>query len=378
MTTPTDPVALTADLVRVPSITPEDQGCQDLLTERLKALGFTVHDLTYGKVRNFYARLGSAAPLICLAGHTDVVPTGPADLWTSDPFTPEIRDGHLYGRGTADMKSALAAMVCATERYLSEVPAPSGSIAFLITGDEEGDAIDGTRRMMGWLEQHGELPDFCLVGEPSSIKALGDTIKNGRRGSINGELTIHGAQGHVAYPERAANPIHLAAPALADLAAHEFDGGDGNFPPTRLQMTGVQTGVWASNVIPGALELRFNLRFSPQSTPESIDTEVREVLARHGLNFDLEWHLSGLPFLTPGGALTSALGEAVRAVTGRTPELSTVGGTSDARFIAPHGVAVAELGLINATIHKVDECASVADIHALTDIYQDILKRLLG
>jgi succinyl-diaminopimelate desuccinylase len=368
---------LARDLVRVPSVTPEDGGCQRILTERLAALGFTVHDLTSGRIRNFYARFGEARPVVCLAGHTDVVAPGPPEDWSCGPFEGAVRDGSLFGRGAADMKGALAAMVCAVEAVLKE-GTPAGSIAFLVTGDEEGDAAEGTARMVAWLEERGELPDFCIVGEPSSTERLGDTIKQGRRGSVTGQLTVHGVQGHVAFPERAENPIHTALTALDALAAHHFDEGDAHFQPTTLQMSNIHAGTGATNVIPGHLSVVFNLRFSPRSTPDSIDAQVREVLDAHGLRYDLKWHVSGHPFLTETGPLTGVLQEAVREVTGRTPDLSTTGGTSDARFIAPKGVPVAELGLVNTTIHKVDERVEVADLGALARIYAAALRRLLA
>ncbi len=370
-------IALTCELVRAPSVTPEDHGCQEILRDRLRRLGFTVHDLTFGSVRNFYARLGTAAPHVCFAGHTDVVPTGPKTDWASPPFEPTLRDGSLFGRGVADMKGALAAMVIATERYLGDHPAPSGSIGFLITGDEEGDAVDGTVRMIDWLKRHNELPDYCLVGEPSSSDTLGDTIKNGRRGSINGDLTIHGRQGHVAFPDQAENPMHRGFAALAEMAGLTLDQGTDAFPPTRLQFTNIRSGEGASNVIPGHLHCTFNLRFSPASSPQSIDRAVRTVLDRHALRYELNWKVSGMPFITEPGELTRAMQLAVQRHARITPELSTGGGTSDARFIAPAGVAVAELGLLNRTIHKVDECAKVADINQLTDIYQAFLENLL-
>lgn len=371
------PVRLAAELIRAPSVTPADHGCQAILIRRLTALGFEIHDLTFGAVRNFHARRGNGAPHVCFAGHTDVVPTGPEADWRVPPFAAEVVDGVLIGRGAADMKGALAAMVVAVERHLG-TPRPNGSISFLITGDEEGDALDGTVRMVPWLKARGELPDFCIVGEPSSAERVGDTIKNGRRGSVNGHLTIHGVQGHAAFPDLADNPIHRAAPALDALARLKFDDGDGHFSATRLQFTNVRAGEGASNVIPGHLGCQFNLRFSPASTPESIDRRVRAVLDGHGLRYDLAWQLSGMPFLTAPGPLTAAMADAVRAATGITPALSTGGGTSDARFIAPEGVAVAELGLVNRTIHKVDEGVPVADIDRLTDIYENLLTALLG
>lgn len=364
-------------LVRVPSVTPEDGGCQRILTERLAALGFAVHDLTSGRVRNFYARLGEARPVVCLAGHTDVVAPGPPDDWSCGPFEGQVRDGTLLGRGAADMKGALAAMVCAVEAHLKAGP-PAGSIAFLVTGDEEGDAAEGTARMVAWLAERDELPDFCVVGEPSSTERLGDTIKHGRRGSVTGHLSVHGVQGHVAFPERADNPIHRALAALDALAAHHFDAGDDHFQPTTLQMSNIHAGTGATNVIPGHLAVVFNVRFSPRSTPDAIDAQVRRILDGHGLRYDLKWQVSGHPFLTEAGPLTEVLRAAVREVTGRVPELSTTGGTSDARFIAPKGVPVAELGLVNTTIHKVDEQVPVADLEALARIYAAVLRRLLA
>jgi succinyl-diaminopimelate desuccinylase len=371
-------VELARELVRVPSVTPEDGGCQRILTERLTALGFTVHDLTRGRIRNFYARLGTQRPVVCLAGHTDVVAPGPPEDWSSPPFDAQVRDGSLFGRGAADMKGALAAMVCGVERYLAGAGKPAGSIAFLVTGDEEGDAAEGTARMVEWLEARDELPDFCIVGEPSSTEVLGDTIKHGRRGSVTGSLMVLGVQGHVAFPERAENPIHNALAALDALAAHHFDDGDGDFQPTTLQMSNIHAGTGATNVIPGRLSVTFNLRFSPRSTPDSIDAQVRKILDGHGLRYELTWQVAGHPFLTGPGPLTEVLQEAVHAVTGRTPRLSTTGGTSDARFIAPKGVPVAELGLVNTTIHKVDERTPVADLEALSRIYAAALGRLLA
>jgi succinyl-diaminopimelate desuccinylase len=331
-----------------------------------------------GGIANFYARIGAGSPLVCFAGHTDVVTAGPPEDWAHGPFSGQIEGDRLHGRGAADMKGAIAAMTCAAERYLAANPNPSGSIAFLITGDEEGDAAHGTRVMIERLAARGELPDYCIVGEPSSTEVLGDTIKNGRRGSVTGTLTIHGIQGHVAFPERADNPIHNAMAALDHLAGLHFDQGDEHFQPTTLQISNIHAGDGATNVIPGHLTVVFNLRFSPASTPESIDSRVREELDRHRLSYDLGWQLSGLPFITAPGPLTAAIQDAAQAVTGRRPVLSTTGGTSDARFIAPHGVAVAEFGLVNKTIHKVDESAPTADVEALADIYQKVLEKLFG
>ncbi|MDH4229739.1 MAG: succinyl-diaminopimelate desuccinylase [Nitrospirota bacterium] len=371
------PLDLARELIAAASVTPRDEGCQAILTGRLAHMGFRVRDMSAHGIANFFARRGNARPMICFAGHTDVVAPGPLSDWTHPPFSPTVTDGVLYGRGAADMKGAIAAALCAVEAFLAMYPNPPGSIAFLITGDEEGDAIHGTRHMVEQLAAEGEMPDFCIVGEPSSTETLGDTIKHGRRGSVSGSLTVYGVQGHVAFPERADNPIHRSMAALDDLARHGFDDGNADFQPTRLQMTDIRSGVGASNVIPGHLVAQFNLRFSPASTPESIDLAVRGILDHHRLKYELTWLLSGLPFVTGPGRLTEAMGEAVRAVTGKKPTLSTTGGTSDARFIAPHGVQVAELGLLNTTIHKVDECVAVADLERLTEIYVGVLERLL-
>jgi succinyl-diaminopimelate desuccinylase len=377
-TAPAPVLALARALVQVPSVTPEDGGCQRILADRLAGLGFSVHHRSVGRVRNFYARLGDARPIVCLAGHTDVVAPGPPEDWTHGPFAAEVRDGRLFGRGAADMKGALAAMVGAVEGYLAAHPRPPGSIAFLVTGDEEGDAADGTARMVEWLDENAELPDFCIVGEPSSTEVLGDTIKHGRRGSVTGRLTVHGVQGHVAFPERADNPIHRALAVLDALAGLHLDDGDGDFPPTTLQMSNIHAGTGATNVIPGHLEVVFNVRFSPRSTPDSIDGRVRATLDRGGFPYDLAWQVSALPFLTRPGRLTEVLQAAVHAATERRPTLSTTGGTSDARFVAARGVPVAELGLVNRSIHQVDESTPAGDIALLSRIYEDALGRLLG
>lgn len=369
-------LALTEALVRVPSVTPEDHGCQALLTQRLKAAGFCVEETGAGPA--FHARIGTRRPVVCLAGHTDVVPAGPLSAWTSDPFTPTVRDGLLVGRGVADMKGALAAMVCAAERYLARHPEPAGSIAFLITGDEEQDGAQGTAGLVDTLAARDELPDFCIVGEPSSTEVLGDTIKHGRRGSVTGRLTVHGVQGHVAFPERAENPIHRALAALDALAALRLDEGDADFPPTTLQMSNIHAGTGATNVIPGHLEVVFNVRYAPASTPEGIAETVGAVLDRGGFPYDLAWEVSARPFLTGAGPLTEALQASVEAVTGRVPALSTTGGTSDARFVAARGVPVAELGLVNRSIHKVDEATPAGDIGLLSRIYEEALTRLLA
>jgi succinyl-diaminopimelate desuccinylase len=365
-------------LIARPSVTPEDAGCQALLAKRLEKLGFTIENLRYGDVDNLWARRGSAAPLFAFAGHTDVVPPGPLDAWDSDPFTPTLKSGELYGRGAADMKSSIAAMVTACERFVPVHPEHAGSIAFLITSDEEGPSINGTVKVVEQLEARHEKIDWCLVGEPSSREHVGDTIKNGRRGSLNGILTIHGQQGHVAYPQLAENPIHRAAPALTELAAQEWDAGNEHFPPTTCQISNIRAGDGTENVIPGTLEVLFNLRFSTESTAESIQTRVEGILQQHALHYTLKWKLSGQPFLTPAGALVDAARSAIATVTGMETELSTSGGTSDGRFIAPTGAQVVELGPSNATIHKVNECVKVAELDDLSVIYEEILKRLLG
>jgi len=348
------------------------------MTERLAAAGFAIELLPFGNVKNFWARRGSASPLFCFAGHTDVVPTGPLEEWHSDPFVPQIRDGMLYGRGAADMKSGLAAMVTATEAFVTAHPEHRGSIAFLITSDEEGPSVDGTRRVAQLLRERGECIDWCVVGEPSSEVAIGDTIKVGRRGSLSGRLTVHGVQGHVAYPQLAENPVHAFAPALAELSAREWDRGTEHFQPTTFQVSNLNAGTGAPNVIPGELKARFNLRYSPVQTLEGLKATVEEVLQRHAVRYTLEWFVSGEPFYTPSGTLSSAVSEAVAEVTGAPPKLSTGGGTSDGRFIATLGAQVVELGVVNASIHKVDECVRVSDIDALHRMYVNVLHRLLA
>jgi len=368
---------LAIELIRRPSITPEDAGCQALLCERLVALGFGIEPLPFGEVTNCWARRGDARPLFCFAGHTDVVPTGPLEHWTSDPFDPVIRDGRLYGRGASDMKGSLAAMITATEGFLAAHPDPAGSIAFLMTSDEEGPARDGTVKVIEWLESRGEKIDYCLVGEPSSDRQLGDLIKNGRRGSITGQLTVHGKQGHVAYPQRAKNPLHACAPALAALIAEVWDPGNAFFPPTSFQIVNLNMGTGADNVIPGQLEAQFNLRFSTELDTDDIRRRVETILGRRGFDYDLDWHLSGNPFLTPQGALVDVARAAIAEITGTEPQLSTAGGTSDGRFIAPTGAQVLELGPVNATIHQIDECVGVQELVQLSHIYGRILEKLL-
>jgi succinyl-diaminopimelate desuccinylase len=369
---------LVRDLIARNSVTPDDAGCQSLLAGRLGAIGFTTEHLRFGEVDNLWARRGTGGPLFAFAGHTDVVPPGPLDAWRSDPFVPEVRDGYLYGRGAVDMKSSIAAMVTACERFVAAHRTHRGSIAFLITSDEEGPSIDGTVKVVEHLEARNEKIDWCLVGEPSSRERTGDIIKNGRRGSLNGKLCIHGKQGHVAYPGLADNPIHLAAPALAELAALDWDGGNDHFPPTSFQISNIHAGDGTVNVIPGTLDVLFNLRFSTESSVESIRTRTHAILDRHGLDYTLDWKLSGQPFLTPAGELVDAATAAIRKVTGIRTELSTSGGTSDGRFIAPTGAQVVELGPVNATIHQVNECIRVSEIDDLSVIYEEILKHLLS
>lgn len=376
--TMSDTLDLAIDLISRHSVTPEDAGCQPLMMDRLAAIGFDNQPLRFGDVDNFWSRRGTEGPLFCFAGHTDVVPTGPIETWTSDPFRPEIRDGLLYGRGAADMKGSLAAMITATERFIARHPDHKGSIAYLITSDEEGPAVDGTVKVVEALEARAEKIDWCLVGEPSSTERVGDVVKNGRRGSLGARLVVKGVQGHVAYPHLARNPVHQAAPALAELAATEWDQGNEFFPPTSFQISNIHAGTGATNVVPGTLEVVFNLRYSTETNHHRIERRVQEVLDRHGLEYRIEWTLSGKPFLTPAGALVEAAQQAIPDITGYPTELSTAGGTSDGRFIAPTGAQVLELGPLNATIHKVDECVSVADLDTLSAIYERILEQLLS
>ncbi len=369
---------LTCDLIARPSVTPEDHGCQALMASRLAAVGFRTETLQFGSVTNLWARRGDAGPLLCFAGHTDVVPSGPLEEWRSDPFAPVIRDGVLYGRGAADMKSGLAAMVTAAEEFVGAHPDHRGSIAFLITSDEEGPSVDGTKRVVEVLRERRETIDWCVVGEPSSDKAVGDTIKIGRRGSLSGRLTVHGVQGHVAYPQLAENPVHTLAPALAELTARIWDAGDEFFQPTTFQISNLNAGTGAPNVIPGELKARFNLRYSPVQTVEVLKKTVEEILTRHGVRYTLEWYVSGEPFYTPPGDLSAAAVEAARAISGAAPKLSTGGGTSDGRFIAPLGAQVIELGVTNATIHKVNECVRIEEVDLLHRMYRGVLERLLA
>jgi succinyl-diaminopimelate desuccinylase len=369
---------LARELIRRPSVTPEDAGCQDLIAERLAAIGFRTEPMPFGKVQNLWARRGDSSPLLCLAGHTDVVPPGPLEDWTSPPFEPTVRDGMLYGRGAADMKGSIAAMVTAVEDFVAERPDHAGSIAFLVTSDEEGPSVDGTVRVIERLKARGEHIDYALVGEPSCRERLGDTLKVGRRGSLTGLLTIHGKQGHVAYPQLALNPFHAAAPALAALCAEVWDQGNDHFPPTTFQIANLSMGTGADNVIPGRLVVQFNLRFGTELNAQAIDQRVCAILDRGGFRYDLAWTLSGNPFLTPAGSLVAATRGAIRELQGIETQLSTTGGTSDGRFIAPTGAQVVELGPLNASIHQVDECVAVADLDALAKIYKGILGRLLS
>lgn len=370
---------LTQDLIGRASVSPVDGGCQDVMIARLERVGFRVERLRYGNVDNFWAVRGASdAPTFCFAGHTDVVPSGPLEEWHSDPFQPVIRDGYLYGRGAADMKSGLAAMVTATEAFVAAHPKHRGRIAYLITSDEEGPSVDGTRRVVVDLKARSERIDWCLVGEPSSEQEFGDTVKIGRRGSLSGRLTVHGVQGHIAYPQLADNPVHSFAPALAELSTRVWDHGTEHFQPTTFQISNLSAGTGAPNVIPGELKARFNLRWSPVQTLDGLKKAVTEILDRHGVKYSLEWFVSGEPFYTPAGPLSEAVVAAVRDVTGRTPKLSTGGGTSDGRFIAPMGAQVVELGVVNRTIHKVNECVRIDEIDTLQRTYLRVLERLLG
>lgn len=369
---------LTQDLMARRSVTPADEGCQDVMARRLEAVGFKIERLRYGIVDNLWARRGTSGPVFCFAGHTDVVPTGPLEEWKSDPFAPSVREGVLYGRGAADMKSGLAAMVTAAEQFAREHPDHKGSIAFLITSDEEGPSVDGTKRVMETLNARNERIDWCVVGEPSSEKSIGDTIKVGRRGSFSGRLTVHGVQGHVAYPQLAVNPVHTFAPALAELVSREWDKGTEFFQPTTFQISNFNAGTGAPNVIPGELKARFNLRYSPVQTLDGLKETVEGILRKHGVKFTIEWYLSGEPFYTAPGAFSEAVSAAVKSVTGSAPKYSTGGGTSDGRFIAPTGAQVVELGVVNASIHKVNESVRVEEIDALHEMYLRTLKNLLA
>jgi len=368
---------LSCDLLSRPSITPLDEGCQDLMAQRLSDAGFNIEPMNFEDTTNMWARRGNTGPLFCFAGHTDVVPVGNEDKWDNPPFAPKLIDGMLHGRGAADMKGSLAAMVIATERFVKQHPDHNGSIAFLITSDEEGPFINGTTRVIDTLEARNEKIQYCIVGEPSSTQRLGDIVKNGRRGSLTGDLLFHGKQGHVAYPHLAINPIHLAAPVLDELSNTVWDNGNEFFPPTSFQISNINGGTGAGNVIPGELKVQFNLRYSTELTFEKIITKVTQILAKHHLNYDIDWTYNGLPFLTDHGELLSSVTESIKEITGRDTDPQTSGGTSDGRFIAPTGAQLVELGPVNATIHQVNECVRFSDLEQLTDVYQRILEKLL-
>ena len=370
-------IELLSDLVRRVSITPDDAGCQQLLIERLEALGFECETMIFGDTTNLWARRGSTSPVLCFAGHTDVVPPGDTAEWSTDPFEPTVKDGNLYGRGTADMKSGLASMIVAIERFLQENDNHKGSIALLITSDEEGRARDGTLKVMETLTGRGETIDWCVIGEPSSQELLGDLVRVGRRGSLSGMLTVSGIQGHVAYPHLADNPIRRFAPVLAELHEIEWDQGNEYFPPTSFQVVNIQSGIGAPNVTPAALSARFNFRYSTEWDHETLQKRVHVVFDAHDIDYELKWHLSGKPFLTEEGKLTNAVAQAVAEIAGSKPELSTGGGTSDGRFISPAGVDVVELGPVSASIHKIDEHVNIEDVLRLTNMYQRILELML-
>ncbi|MFN2287220.1 MAG: succinyl-diaminopimelate desuccinylase [Chromatocurvus sp.] len=371
-------LSLCRDLMRCRSVTPQDAGCQELMIERLEACGFTCHRLPFGDTLNFWAERGNSGPTLAFAGHTDVVPPGPETKWRTPPFEPTEIDGVLYGRGAADMKGSLAAMVVACETFVRRHPDHAGRIAFLVTSDEEGPATDGTVRVMQWLKDSGRDIDWALVGEPSSSDSVGDTVKNGRRGSLGATLVIHGRQGHVAYPQLADNPVHRSLPALTELAAEHWDSGNAHFPATSLQISNIEAGTGATNVIPGELRVLFNFRFSTETTAQALRSRTEALLNRHGLSYDITWNLSGEPFLTAEGPLVDATLDAIAQVTGRAGTLSTAGGTSDGRFIAPYGVQIVELGPVNASIHQVNEHVRSEDLETLADIYRALLHRLLA
>ena len=368
---------LTQQLIARPSLTPLDEGCLHIIGLRLEKIGFKLEMIRCGEVDNLWARRGSSGKLLCFAGHTDVVPTGPVDKWHSDPFTPTIRDGMLYGRGAADMKGSLAAFVTSIEKFVATHPKHKDSIALLLTSDEEGVAVDGTVRVVEALQARGEKMDYCIVGEPTAVSKTGDTIKNGRRGSLSGNLTVKGIQGHIAYPHLVKNPIHLAAPAIAELAATMWDEGNEYFPPTSWQISNIHGGTGATNVVPGTIDIVFNFRFSTASTVDGLKAKTHAILDKHGLEYDLDWSLSGKPYLTPRGNLVDAVSAAIKQLTGIETDLSTTGGTSDGRFIADICPQVLELGPVNATIHKLNECVSVADLDVLSEIYFLTMENLL-
>ncbi|HVJ38243.1 MAG TPA: succinyl-diaminopimelate desuccinylase [Stenotrophomonas sp.] len=372
-----DVLDLTCNLIARASVTPDDAGCQRLIADRLESAGFACEHLRLGEVDNLWATHGQGAPVLVLLGHTDVVPTGPREAWASDPFAPQVRDGLLYGRGAADMKGSVAAFVVAAERFVAAHPQHAGTLAVLLTSDEEGDAIDGVRRVAQLFRERGQGIDWCITGEPSSTAKLGDLLRVGRRGSLSGTLTVKGVQGHVAYPHKARNPIHQAAPALAELTARHWDDGYESFPPTSLQISNLHAGTGANNVIPGELQVAFNLRYNPHWDAPRLEAEIEALLRRHGLDFELRWHRSGEPFYTPEGRLRAVAREVLGQFAGAAPEESTGGGTSDARFIAPLGAQCIEVGPVNASIHQVDEHVAVADLEALPDLYQRLIERLL-
>ncbi|MGB2133128.1 MAG: succinyl-diaminopimelate desuccinylase [Pseudomonadales bacterium] len=371
-------LALTKDLISRPSVTPVDAGCQEVMIARLEAIGFVVERMRFGEVDNFWARRGDQHPVLAFAGHTDVVPSGPEANWDSPPFEPTEKDGYLYGRGAADMKGSLAAWVVALERFIDQHPDHKGSLALLITSDEEGPFVDGTTRVVDALEARNEKMDWCIVGEPSSSNKVGDTIKNGRRGSLTAEITAKGIQGHVAYPHLVDNPIHKVAPALAELANTEWDQGNDFFPPTSFQVANINGGTGASNVVPGQVKIQCNFRYSTEVTADQLVQRLEAILDSHQMDYDINWTYNGLPFLTAAGELVDACQAAIMQLTDQQTELSTAGGTSDGRFIAPTGAQVVELGPCNATIHKLNECVKIADLETLTDIYADIMQRLLA
>lgn len=373
-----DVLELTCELIRRASVTPDDAGCQRLIAERLRAAGFSTRAMPFGEVENLWATHGEGAPVVCFLGHTDVVPTGPREQWHSDPFEPSLRDGCLYGRGAADMKASVAAMVVAFERYVAAFPEHPGTLALLLTSDEEGDAIDGVRAVARQFRESGQHIDACIVGEPTASARLGDTIRVGRRGSLSGALTVRGVQGHVAYPQLADNPVHRVLPALTTLVARHWDQGNADFPPTSFQISNIVAGTGANNVIPGELRVRFNFRYSPEWQAQALRDTVEAALHETGADFSIDWHLSGEPFHTREGALRVAVREAIHAVTGLVPEENTAGGTSDGRFIAPLGAQVVEVGPVNATIHKIDEYVPLDDLERLPALYFDIARRMLA
>ncbi len=373
----TDTLALAQALIARRSLTPDDEGCQEILIERLEKLGFHIERMRFGNVDNLWARRGTTSPVVVFAGHTDVVPSGPVESWFSPPFEPTIRDGMLFGRGAADMKTSIAAFITAIESFVADHPAHNGSIALLITSDEEGVAVDGTVRVVEALQARGETLDYCIVGEPTSNQLVGDMIKNGRRGSLNGTLVVQGIQGHIAYPHLVKNPIHMVAPAIAELAGTTWDEGNEYFPPTSWQISNITGGTGATNVVPGTVEILFNFRFSTASTEQGLQDRVHAILDKHQVKYDLEWELSGKPYITPKGSLVAAISDAIEQSYGITPELSTSGGTSDGRFIADICPQVIEFGPLNATIHKLNECVGVADIEPLKLTFQRTLENLL-